>query len=52
VGGSQPGHIGVPTMIERAELAGGWCRLRSVPGEGTTVECWLPAGRVTADPDF
>jgi PAS domain S-box-containing protein len=52
VAGSQPGHIGVPTMIERAELAGGWCRLRSAPGEGATVECWLPAGRVTADPDF
>lgn len=40
---ARPGHIGVPTMIERAELAGGWCRLRSAPGEGTKVECWLPA---------
>jgi PAS domain S-box-containing protein len=49
--GAEPGHIGVPTMIERAELAGGWCRLRSAPGEGTTVECWLPAGSATAGPD-
>jgi len=37
-----PGHLGLPTMIERAELAGGWCRVRSAPGEGTVVECWLP----------
>jgi len=49
--GAEPGHIGVPTMIERAELAGGWCRLRSAPGEGTTVECWLPAGSAMAGPD-
>jgi PAS domain S-box-containing protein len=37
-----PGHLGVPTMIERAELAGGWCRVDSKPGEGTTVESWIP----------
>jgi PAS domain S-box-containing protein len=37
-----PGHLGLPTMIERAELAGGWCRVRSATGEGTVVECWLP----------
>jgi PAS domain S-box-containing protein len=39
----EPGHLGLPTMIERAELAGGWCRISSSRGEGTTVECWLPA---------
>lgn len=38
-----PGHVGLVTMIERAETAGGWCRVRSAPGEGTVVECWLPA---------
>jgi PAS domain S-box-containing protein len=38
------GHIGVPTMIERAELAGGRCRIESKPGTGTTVEAWLPLG--------
>ncbi len=37
-----PGHLGVPTMIERAEFAGGWCRVDSKPGEGTTVESWIP----------
>jgi signal transduction histidine kinase len=48
---SQPGHIGVPTMIERAEVAGGWCRLRSAPGQGATVECWLPTGGSTTEPE-
>lgn len=37
-----PGHIGLPTIVERAALAGGWCRVKSAPGEGTVVECWLP----------
>jgi PAS domain S-box-containing protein len=37
-----PGHIGLATMIERAELMGGWCRVTSHLGAGTTVECWLP----------
>ena len=39
-----PGHLGLATMIERAELVGGWCRLTSAAGTGTTVECWLPRG--------
>jgi len=39
----RPGHLGVSTMQERAELAGGWVRITSGPGQGTTVECWLPA---------
>jgi signal transduction histidine kinase len=30
-------------MQERAELAGGWVRVTSSPGHGTTVECWIPA---------
>lgn len=37
-----PGHLGVAAMVERAELAGGWCRIEGEPGRGTTVECWLP----------
>jgi PAS domain S-box-containing protein len=37
-----PGHLGLATMIERAELVGGWCRLSSAAASGTTVECWLP----------
>ncbi len=40
----EPGHLGLPTMIERAELIGGWCRVSSVAEGGTTVECWLPSG--------
>jgi signal transduction histidine kinase len=30
-------------MRERAELAGGWCQVHSLPECGTTVEFWLPA---------
>jgi len=40
---SEPGHLGLATMIERAELVGGWCRLSSEAETGTTVECWLPS---------
>lgn len=36
------GHIGLPTMIERAELAGGRCRIESQPGDGTSVQAWIP----------
>jgi PAS domain S-box-containing protein len=38
------GHIGLPTMVERAELAGGRCQIESQPGGGTTVDAWLPLG--------
>jgi PAS domain S-box-containing protein len=37
-----PGHLGLATVTERAELAGGWCRVLSAPGEGTVLECWMP----------
>lgn len=40
-----PGHLGLASMRERAELAGGWFQIRSTPGSGTEIECWLPAGR-------
>jgi PAS domain S-box-containing protein len=46
-GEPQPGHLGLATMVERAELTGGHCRLISAPGAGTTVEAWLPL-----DPDL
>jgi PAS domain S-box-containing protein len=36
-------HFGLADMRERAETAGGWWTMRSEPGNGTTVECWLPA---------
>ncbi len=37
-----PGHLGMSAMPERAELAGGWCRVESEPGSGTVVVCWVP----------
>ncbi|HJV05469.1 MAG TPA: PAS domain S-box protein, partial [Actinomycetota bacterium] len=39
-----PGHIGLSSMRERAEMAGGWLRVDSAPGRGTTVEAWVPLG--------
>jgi PAS domain S-box-containing protein len=44
VGVSLPGHMGTASMRERVEMAGGWIKISSSPGEGTTVEFWLPAG--------
>ena len=38
-----PGHLGLATMRERAELVGGWLRIESDPRGGTTVEFWIPA---------
>jgi PAS domain S-box-containing protein len=37
-----PGHLGLSSMRERAEMAGGWLRVQSTPGEGTAVEAWVP----------
>ena len=42
--GSRPGHLGLGSMRERAEMAGGTCSLFSLPGTGTTLEVWLPHG--------
>lgn len=39
----RPGHIGLMSMRERAELAGGWLRVESQPGQGTKIEFELPA---------
>jgi PAS domain S-box-containing protein len=46
LGRPEPGHLGLTTTIERAEAAGGWVRVQSADGEGTTVECWLPTDSV------
>ena len=42
------GHIGLVSMRERAEAAGGRFALQSEPGAGTIVEFWMPEpnGRV------
>ena len=39
----RPGqHFGLREMEQRAELSGGWCRVSSTPGKGTTVDIWTP----------
>jgi len=38
----EPGHLGLVSMRERAEMAGGWFRLESGDDQGTTVEFMLP----------
>jgi signal transduction histidine kinase len=37
-----PGHIGLTAIKERAQLAGGWCRIKTEPGAGAMVEFWIP----------
>ena len=39
---AERGHIGIISMRERAEAAGGRFALMSAPGEGTTVDFWMP----------
>ena len=47
-----PSHIGLLTMRERAELAGGWLDIQSTPRLGTTVTFWLPlAGDIVQLPE-
>jgi signal transduction histidine kinase len=37
-----PGHLGLVAMRERAQLAGGRCRIESEPGAGARVDFWVP----------
>jgi PAS domain S-box-containing protein len=37
-----PGHLGLSTMRERAEIAGGWLGIETSPGAGTVVGFWVP----------
>lgn len=37
-----PGHVGLPSMRERADLLGGECEISSAPGRGTTVTVRIP----------
>lgn len=41
------GHMGLSSMRERAEMAGGTCAVRSEPGQGTTVEAFVPSPAVS-----
>jgi len=36
------GRLGLILMRERVQTVGGWCRIESAPGAGTTVEFWVP----------
>jgi PAS domain S-box-containing protein len=40
---ARTGHLGLLAMRERADVFGGWCRIESAPGSGTTVDVWVPA---------
>jgi PAS domain S-box-containing protein len=46
---TRPGHLGLTLIQERAEIAGGWSRIESAPGAGTTVEFWVPVGGPAAE---
>jgi signal transduction histidine kinase len=37
-----PGHLGLLALKERALMAGGWYKIESKPGLGTTIEFWMP----------
>lgn len=39
----RPGHLGLVSMRERAEMAGGRFRVASAEGRGTLVEAWVPS---------
>lgn len=39
---SAPGHRGLANMVDRALVAGGWCRIESGEAGGTTVRFWMP----------
>jgi PAS domain S-box-containing protein len=36
------GHLGLPSMRERTELAGGWLRVEPGQPSGTVVSAWVP----------
>jgi PAS domain S-box-containing protein len=46
------GHLGLTLMHERARLAGGWSRIESTPGKGTTVEFWIPLNEDPKQPEM
>jgi len=47
---SYPGHFGLPSMRERAQLRGGELQIESRPGEGTTVRVRVPIPALAAAP--
>jgi PAS domain S-box-containing protein len=45
---SPDGHLGLTSMRERAEIAGGWFTIDSAPEEGTVVQFWIPGAQIEA----
>jgi len=39
---AKPGHLGLISMRERAQIGGGWWTIKCPPKGGTTVEFWMP----------
>lgn len=39
---SSPGHLGLIAMRERIQAAEGRFKIRSKPGQGTSVQLWVP----------
>ena len=48
---SKPGHLGLVSMRERAQIAGGWWSIKCPASLGTIVEFWLPVQPVEKQPD-
>ena len=44
-------HLGIETLLERAELAGGHATVESTPGKGTEVAFEVPMSGVPATAD-
>jgi signal transduction histidine kinase len=38
----RPGHLGLPSIRERAMMAGGEFKVESSPGSGSVLEVWVP----------
>jgi PAS domain S-box-containing protein len=43
---SKPGHLGLVSMRERAQIAGGWWSIKCPASLGTVVEFWIPLPQV------
>ena len=52
LGGGRGNGGGLIAMRQRAEMAGGEFLISSAPGEGTTVESWLPSHHQGAEPSY
>jgi signal transduction histidine kinase len=34
--------VGLSAIRERCRMSGGWCRIESLQGQGTSVRVWIP----------